>query len=73
MPDLIKKKIYINNHINELKLPDRIEIAQMLEYAGINLVEKGNGVQVKADEVPDRTLDQVYNFIYNKIEKSNTL
>jgi hypothetical protein len=68
-------KIYINEHINELKISDRKEILQMLIYDvdDKKIKEKGNGTQIKFDDINNNLLINVYNYLYNKIENSKDI
>ncbi len=68
-------RTYIHEHINELKISDRKEVLQMLTY-GVDdekIAEKGNGTQIKFDDIDDTLLTNVYNFVYNKIENSKDI
>ena len=68
-------KAYIHEHINELKINDRKEILQMITYSvdDEKIAEKGNGTQIKFDDINQVLLLNIYNFVYNKIENSKDI
>ncbi len=81
MEPISKQKInqyilYINDNINELKISHRKEILQMIIGSDIDsekIVEKGNGTQIKFMDINAGLLQNIYNYIYNKLESSGAV
>jgi hypothetical protein len=78
MEPLSKQKInqyilYISDNINELKINHRKEVLQMIigsEIEDDKIVEKGNGTQIKFVDIDMQLLQNIYNFLYNKLENT---
>lgn len=64
-----EKRIYICNHINELKIAHRREVMQTIICAigSDKIVEKGNGSQIKFKDIGEDLLNKIYNYIHAKI------
>jgi|SaaInlV_165m_DNA_2_1040747.scaffolds.fasta_scaffold204462_1 hypothetical protein len=69
---LNKKKQYVVDNINEMVLEDRVEIVQMIFNSPHrnNLKEKGNGTQIKLKDISDSLINQLYNYIYQKLSEN---
>ena len=68
--------IYINDHINEIKYKNRVELLQKILCSNISdkkIIEKGNGTQIKYSYLNDDLLQYIYNYIFNKIENEDIL
>ncbi len=74
--DYEKYVTYIDANINNLKQSHKIEILQMIMYSDIDdekIFEKGNGTGVHFTYLNDALLENIYNFIYTKIENMEDL
>jgi len=56
------KESFIFENINELSLQDRREILQIIYNSQFRskINEKGNGVQIKLEELSDTIIDKIY-------------
>ena len=61
---------YIIENINDLYIPDRIEIFQLIYNSPIRnkIKEKGNGVEIKIKDISDALILTIENLIKNKLE-----
>lgn len=81
MEPLSKQKInqytlYINDNINELKINYRKDVLQIILGSDMDedkIVEKGNGTQIKFSDIDPVLLQNIYNFIYNKLENDSNI
>lgn len=81
MEPLSKQKInqyilYINDNINELKINYRKDVLQIILGSDIDddkIVEKGNGTQIKFSDIEPTLLQNIYNFIYTKLENTSNV
>ena len=73
--DNIKYINYINDTINDLPFPAKVEILQMLinDIDDEKIVEKGNGSQIKFADISQETLLKIYNNIVKKSESASKL
>lgn len=64
IPDttLCEKKSFIFDNVNELSLQDRREILQIIYNSPFRskIKEKGNGVQIKIEELSESIIDKMY-------------
>jgi hypothetical protein len=69
--------IYIIDNINDLNFKDKVDILYILIDSQMPLskiIEKGSGTQIKFDDMSDKIIYKIYNFIYNRINlESNIL
>jgi hypothetical protein len=64
------KKSYILDNTNELILNDRKEILQIIFNSQFRnkLNEKGNGTQVRLENLTDELITKIYEFIYIRLK-----
>lgn len=72
--DINEQKLYIYNNINEIDIDVRKELLQIIYNSDVKdkIVEKGNGVQIKFDDINNSIISTLYNILKKKI-KENTL
>ena len=79
--DLIKEDrnkyiFFINDNINELKSDYRKHILKYILSSNIlneKIIEKGNGTQIRYDDLNDSLILYIYNYIKNVLESSEFL
>lgn len=63
------KKKYIYENINDIDISSRRELLQIIfNHSSEIIKEKGNGVQIKFDDIPESIINTLYNILYKKIQ-----
>jgi hypothetical protein len=62
--------LYICNNVDELNLENRKDVLQIIYKSSSKkkITEKGNGSQIKMDDLPEMLIRTVYDFINQKLE-----
>ena len=65
---IYEKKSFIFDNVNELSLQDRREILQIIYNSQFRskIKEKGNGVQIKIEELSESIIDKMYNTLLRR-------
>jgi hypothetical protein len=66
-----QKETFIFDNVNDLPLSDRIEMVQIIYMSPYRnkLKEKGNGLQLKLDDLSDGIINKIHTFIIEKMEQ----
>jgi hypothetical protein len=69
MTDILSKESFICDNINDLTIQFRKDILQMIYNSQFRnkLKEKGNGTQIKVDDLPTQLTDNIYTFMIQKL------
>jgi hypothetical protein len=69
--DVLTKKIYIIDNINELIIKDRKTVLQLIYNSASRskLKEKGSGTQIKIKDIPNVLIESIYVFIEHKLKE----
>ena len=67
-----EKKIYIYENINEIDIEVKKELLQIIYNSDTRdkIIEKGNGVQIKFNDMDDSTIITIYSILKKKIKES---
>jgi hypothetical protein len=62
------KETFIFDNINELSILDRKEVLQMIYNSQFRskIKEKGNGVQIKLDDLSESIIDKIFTYVSQK-------
>jgi hypothetical protein len=65
---------YVCNNVDELNFQNRKDVMQIIFNSSSkdSITEKGNGSQVKMDNLPDMLIRTIYDFIKQKLEAQTT-
>ena len=71
--DLYEMINYIKNNVNNLSNPERLEILQMIinSTPDNKIKSKGNGTEIKFNDLSNSIIINIYNFIFKKIKIKN--
>jgi hypothetical protein len=66
---------YIYDHVNEIRLSDRVELYKILlkQVSLSSVIEKANGVQIHFSNIHTKTLHEAYDYLRDKIENNKIL
>jgi hypothetical protein len=69
MTDSLSKESFICDNINDLTIQFRKDILQMIYNSQFRnkLKEKGNGTQIKVDDLPNQLTEKIYTFMIQKL------
>jgi hypothetical protein len=61
---------YVCNNVDELNFQNRKDVMQIIFNSSSKgaIIEKGNGSQIKIDNLPDMLIRTIYDFIKQKLE-----
>jgi len=67
-----EKKIYIYENINEIDIEVKKELLQIIynSDARDKIIEKGNGVQIRFNDINDSIIITIYSILKKKITES---
>ena len=70
--DIIQKRKYLHDNINDVSIETRIELLQIIFNSCISdkIVEKGEGIQLKFSVIPDNLINIIYNILERKIKEN---
>jgi len=62
------KETFIFDNINELSILDRKEVLQIIYNSQFRskIKEKGNGVQIKLDDLSESIIDRIFTYVSQK-------
>ena len=63
----MKPKDYIAMNINTLDLSFRYTVARILVFKTYELIQSNNGCYILFDEIDEETINEIYNFLKNKL------
>jgi hypothetical protein len=68
--DKLTKESFICDNINDLTIQFRKDILQMIHNSHYRskLKEKGNGTQIKIDELSDSLVNKIFTFMNQKLD-----
>ena len=63
------KKKYIYENVNDIDISSRRELLQIIfNHSSEIIKEKGSGVQIKFNDIPESIVNTLYNILYKKIQ-----
>lgn len=70
--DLIEKQIYIYENINDIDIEVKKELLQIIYNSNTKdkIIEKGNGVQIKFDDIDESIIITIHNILKKKIKEN---
>ena len=71
--ELNEKKKYIYNNINDIDIDIKKELLQIIYNSNTKdkIVEKGNGVQIKFNDIEDSTITTLYSILKKRIKENS--
>jgi len=68
-PTITSMAKYIKHHINDMMLSEKEDILKMIvgSMSDNKIHTKGDGTQVKFDDMPKTTISMIYNYMKRKI------
>lgn len=70
--DINKKRLYLYYNINDIDVEAKKELLQIIYNSNSKnkIIEKGNGVQIKFDDIDDSTIITLHSILQKKINEN---